>query len=225
MTTDERGNQEEPSRIPVAYLILGWENNRKAVRDFYRNARTAVNMITDEITPTIGSKIDWVNRERVDARRRGARSRQIIDITQNNLPDCKKIMSMVDEVRHLSGVKVVFGISDIEFIAMVPSLAPMEEKKIQFVHSDSESVIGYKQQIFDALWTRAVSAQSRIDELEGRKEDVDGEIDAATARTANKIIDRIYVCKDCHQTFIYTDELNDHKETKGHGNYNEYPVV
>jgi hypothetical protein len=224
MATNGRVDQES-SRIPVAYLILGWENNRKAVRDFYRNARTIVNMITDEITPTIGSKIEWVNRERIDVRRRGVKSRQIIDITQNNLPDCKKIMSMVDEVRHLSGVKVVFGVSDIEFIAMVPSLAPMEEvKKIQFVYSDSESVVGYKRLVFDALWTRAVSAQSRIDELEGLKEDVAGEKDVAVG-TTNKIIDRIYVCKDCYQTFIYIDELNDHRDVRGHGNFNEYPVV
>jgi hypothetical protein len=120
MSTNERHEHEEVSRIPVAYLILGWENNRKAVSDFYQNARTMVNVITDEITPTVSSEIEWLNKERLDVRIRGLRSRQIIDITQNNLSHCKKISSMV-ELRHLSGVQVVFGVSDIEFIAMVPS--------------------------------------------------------------------------------------------------------
>jgi hypothetical protein len=48
--------------IPVAFLILGYENNRKAVIDFLRTARHTINWITDEIQPAIGNKIEWVNR-------------------------------------------------------------------------------------------------------------------------------------------------------------------
>jgi hypothetical protein len=40
----------------------------------------------------------------------------------------------------------------------------------------------------------------------------------------NDIIDRIYTCKDCHNTFVYTAEVDHHKKTAGHKNFREYPV-
>jgi hypothetical protein len=48
---DGRRQEGEPFRIPVAYLILGYENNRNAITDFYRNAKSTVNWVTDAEVP------------------------------------------------------------------------------------------------------------------------------------------------------------------------------
>jgi hypothetical protein len=155
------------SRIPIAYLILGWENNHQAIVDFLRNAKSLVNVVTDAIQESISSKRDWLWKEISDARRRGITFRTITDIMKENFPDCKKNMVRIDELRHLAGIGFVFGVSDVDFVAMVPSSAPREEtSKIQFIHSDSESVVEYKQLVFAALLKRAIPAQSRINDLE-----------------------------------------------------------
>lgn len=211
---------ESMSRILVAYLVFGWENNRKTLIDFYRNAKSSVDVVTDAIQETVSSKIGWQWKEISDARRRGVRFRTITDLTKDNLQDCKKHMTLIDELRHLSGIGVVFGVSDIEFAAMMPSSAPREEtERIQFIHSDSENVVKFEQLIFEALWKRAVPAQSRINELNGNN------VETSTVQTAKATIDRIYVCNDCNKMFVFQEEVDEHKKTTDHKNFQEYPIV
>ena len=237
------GQGEEPSRIPVAYLILGYQNNRNTIINFCRNAKSMINLVTDAIQPTLGSEIDWFWNEISDARRkRGVKCTQLTDITTENLRYCKKeIMTRIDELRHLDGIKECFGVTDSEAVAMVP---PYQERElderrssshdIQFIYSDTDSVVRLKQLLFDLLWTRATPAQLRIDELEGKGKKQDSTLMAAGRRRIiettieakkKNIIDRIYVCNDCHAMFISTQEVEQHKRQEGHRNFREYPLV
>ena len=160
------------------------------------------------------------------ARERGVKCKTITNITIDNLQFCKQIMGKIDELRHLDGLPANFGVSDTEAIAVVPSPGPRDEHNLQFIQSDSESVVATKQMIFDALWTRATPAQSRIDELEGkRKANVFGNRSMATAGERKNVIDRIYLCKDCHLTFVYSSEVEYHKRAYGHENFREFPLV
>jgi hypothetical protein len=219
MGTNASPKHESISRIPVAYLILGYENNRKAITDFIRNAETGINIVTDAVQPIAGSKIFWMDTEIQDARNRGVRVKQISDITHENLASCKKLMARIDELRHLAGVRVVFAVSDREFIAMVPTMAPREEMTTQFIQSDSESVLAYKQHIFETLWERATPSHIRFDELEGKTTKASG------ATKAAEVIDRVYQCTECNSSFIFQKEVEEHKEETGHKNYKEYPLV
>jgi hypothetical protein len=162
-----RHEEDDVSRISVAYLILSYENNRNAIIGFFRNAKSSANWVTDAIQPTVGSNIDWLWKEISDARRRGVKCRQLADITKDNLSHCKKNMARLDEFRHMGGIAINFGVSDTEALVIVPSLAPREERSIRFIYSDSESVVEYKRRCFDLLWDRAIPAQIRINELEG----------------------------------------------------------
>jgi hypothetical protein len=216
-----RNSHKDMSRIPVAYLILGWENNRKALIDFFRNAKNMINVLTDASAPPITSKLSWLIKEILAARTRGVRSRLITDITRDNLTDCKDRITQIDAVRHFAGIEVVFMVSESEYMALVPSSAPREEiEKIQLIYSDSESVVGIKQRIFNALWDRAIPAQSRIDELEGK---VPGE--AITTQDTRKVIDSIHVCRDCNRMFVYEFEVMQHKKASGHSNYGEHAIA
>jgi hypothetical protein len=202
-----------------------------------------INLVTDAIQPTLGSEIDWFWNEISDARRkRGVKCTQLTDITTENLRYCKKeIMTRIDELRHLDGIKECFGVTDSEAVAMVP---PYQERElderrssshdIQFIYSDTDSVVRLKQLLFDLLWTRATPAQLRIDELEGKGKKQDSTLMAAGRRRIiettieakkKNIIDRIYVCNDCHAMFISTQEVEQHKRQEGHRNFREYPLV
>lgn len=221
-TVTSKNTRNHMSRIPVAYLILGWENNREAIIDFFRNAKTTINMVTDAAAPPITtSKLYWLIKEMLAARRRGVSIRLITDITMDNLSDCKDRITRVDAMRHLEGISVIVGVSDSEYIALVPSSAPREEiKKIQFIQSDYESVVAIKQHIFNALWNRAISAQLRIDELEGIV------VGDGVARDETKnMIDRIYKCEKCKLIFIYSFEVGEHRAATGHRDIREYPIA
>ena len=139
----------EPSRRPIAYLILGYENNRKAIIDFYRNAKHFVNWVTDENHPKVESQIDWLETEIDTARKRGVKCKIITNITGDNVIRCKRLMTRTDEIRHLDRISVNFGVTDTQVVAMtIPSSLPATEcHNVQFMQSDSESVVKYKEQL------------------------------------------------------------------------------
>jgi hypothetical protein len=61
---------------------------------------------------------------------------------------------------------------------------------IQFIYSDSESVVEYKRLYFDLLWNRGMPARSRINELEGKV----SRKSLAGPATKSVIMDRIRAC-------------------------------
>ena len=229
---DTKQEEEVQSRIPVAYLILGYENNRNAIIDSLRNAKSSVSSVYDANMPKVVSKIDWLEKEVFTARQRGVKFNVIAEITIDNISYCKELSNRYDELRHLYGIRGIFGVTDTQALVMVPSLPPIEERNIQFILSDSESVVSYKQLIFDMLWLRATPAKSRFDELEGKRTEKDIASDDGRGipttthlESKDEIIDRIYSCKNCRNTFINVYEVADHKKITGHENFREYPVI
>ena len=215
MTTRGITSEDRPSRIPVSYLILGFEANRDAIINFYRNANRIINWVTNEETAQIASQLDWLETEIRSVRERGVLCRTISDITMNNIAYCKMVINRIDELRHLGGIKAVFAVSDREAMAMVPSTTS-DIHEIQFIHSESESVLEHKRQVFDTLWRHSRPAEPRIAELErGRG------LEPAEQTPLKKVIDSIYVCNDCGETFIFSDEVNFHKNSTGHLNIKE----
>lgn len=221
MDAVDKGSGQETSRIPVAYLILGYNNNRDAITKMYRHAKSMLNWVTDAAMPEVGSKISWLLKVISEARGRGVKLRVITDITSDNVEYCKANISMADELRHLSGIKAIFGVSDFEFVAMVPSFGPRLERSIQFVQSDSESLVLHKQQTFDALWVRATPAQERFDELSGKS--VHARADGKMTR--RNVIDSLHVCLLCEKVFVYSFEIEEHKASTGHKDFRDFPLV
>jgi signal transduction histidine kinase len=72
---------------------------------------------------------------------------------------------MVDELRHLDGIKGNFMISESEYLA---PLVLFEKGKIasQIIYSNVKEIVDQHQYVFDTLWSKANSAQQRIKEIE-----------------------------------------------------------
>ena len=220
MTPDLSTQDHSRFRIPVAYLILGYEANRELLINFYRNAEKEIHWVTEENTARVAASLPWLEGEVLAARSRGVTCETITDITPSNISYCKRAMKRIQELRHIDGMKAVFAVSDRDTIVMVPSLLSHEASTIQFVHSDSEAVVPNKKLIFDALWKRADSAATRIACLEQGQ-------DLSRQRwndVPRSIIDRIYVCNDCNETFVYIEEARFHTRSTGHKNMKELPL-
>jgi hypothetical protein len=52
-----------------------------------------------------------------DIRKRGGKIRAFTEITKDNIHHCEKLMKLVDELRHLDGVKGGIAVSETEYMA------------------------------------------------------------------------------------------------------------
>jgi two-component system, OmpR family, sensor histidine kinase VicK len=75
------------------------------------------------------------------------------------------LIPLVDDLRHLDGIKGNFMISETDYLAPV---ILFEEGKIasQIIYSNQKEIVEQHQYIFDTLWNKAVSAQQRVKEIE-----------------------------------------------------------
>jgi two-component system sensor histidine kinase VicK len=100
-----------------------------------------------------------------DAKKRGVRLRYLTEISKDNTSFCKELILLVNEIRHLDGIKGNFMISESEYLAPVISF---EKGKIasQIIYSNQKQIVDQHQYIFDTLWDKATSAEQRINDIE-----------------------------------------------------------
>jgi two-component system, OmpR family, sensor histidine kinase VicK len=115
--------------------------------------------------PPLAITIDPIRGAFSDAKRRGVKLRYLTEVSKDNTSFCKELISLVDEMRHLDGIKGNFMISESEYVAPI---ILFEKGKIasQVIYSNQKEIVDQHQYIFDALWSKAVSAKDRIYELE-----------------------------------------------------------
>jgi hypothetical protein len=90
--------------------------------------------------------------------------RAVTDINKDNISFCKIIVENGIQLRHLSGIKSNFGIYDgTEYITNVVDM----EGLWQAVVSNVKTLVAGQQSIFEVLWSKALPADQRINEIEG----------------------------------------------------------
>src|SRR3712207_9488539 len=118
----------------------------------------------DHRAPSIVVDIEEYRNGYKDIRKRGGKIRAFTEITKENIEYCKELMKMVDELRHLDGVKGGVAVSESEYMATTI----LEEAKplTEVIYSNVREVVAQAQYIFDTLWRSSVSAEQRIREIE-----------------------------------------------------------
>src|SRR5215471_10882582 len=132
---------------------------------FFTKARQRIDTCMDSTRPSFAIGIESIKRSFVDARNRGVKLRYLTEITDANISYCKELMSIVDEVRHLDGIKGNFMISEIEYLA--PATSHQEAKLAALIiYSSVREIVEHQQYVFETLWNKSMSAERRIRELE-----------------------------------------------------------
>jgi len=80
-------------------------------------APVRINICVDNNRPGLAIEIRRLNDTFIDAKRRHVKIRYITEITKDNIVYCKVLISLVDEVPHLDGIKGNFYVSEIEYAA------------------------------------------------------------------------------------------------------------
>jgi two-component system, OmpR family, sensor histidine kinase VicK len=91
--------------------LLGTENVIDAILKLFVNAQYQIDFCGNSEYPLKASSLELIKNARLDAKKRGIKLRYIIEITNENISYCKKLMKTV-ELCHLNEIKGNFGIID-----------------------------------------------------------------------------------------------------------------
>ncbi|HEY6885358.1 MAG TPA: hypothetical protein VI278_15090 [Nitrososphaeraceae archaeon] len=147
-------------------VLQGEQNVINAVLQFVYNAKSRIDACIDYSRPALAIHIKQLKKAFLDAKSRDVRSRYITEITENNVAYCKELIKIVDELRHLEGIRGNFYVSETEYIAP----ATLHEKgrpASQITYSNVKEIVKHhKHYVFDTFWSRAMPAEQRIKEIE-----------------------------------------------------------
>ncbi len=154
-----------PSAKEKTVVLHGSENVMNTVIQFTSNANSRIYACIDSTRPSLAINIERLKNSFLDAKKRGVEFRYVTEITPDNIRDCKQLIDMVDELRHLSGIKGNFYISESEYIA--PATVHEKGKPAShIIYSNVKEIVEHQQYVFDSFWTRAVPAKNMIREIE-----------------------------------------------------------
>ena len=124
-----------------------------------------IDACVDYTRPSLAIDIHVLKEAFLDAKKRGVRLRYVTEITKDNVSYCKRLMTMVDELRHLDGIKGNFYISETGYL---PPATFHETGKpaAQIIYSNVKELIEHQRYIFETLWSKTISAEQRIREIE-----------------------------------------------------------
>jgi two-component system sensor histidine kinase VicK len=146
-------------------LIYGIDNVINTELQFFSNARKRIDTCMNYTRPELAIVLEPIWKAFLDAKSRYVGLRYITEITKDNISYCKKLMTIVDELRHLDRIKGNFMLSETEYLS---PLVLFEKKKVasQIICSNLKEIVEQQQYFFDTLWNKAIPAKDRIYELE-----------------------------------------------------------
>jgi two-component system, OmpR family, sensor histidine kinase VicK len=150
---------------PITQVIFGKQNVIDTETGIFYRASKRIDTCMSYTRPSLALSLKPIRKAFLDAKNRGVKLRYLTEITHHNSEYCKELLSLVHELRHLGGIKSNFMISEGEYLA--PLVQDTREViASELIHSDITQVVQHGQQIFDTLWSKSISAEERLKELQ-----------------------------------------------------------
>ena len=161
MTANPTKSKEEGEYTEVFY---GEEAVMDRVLNFLHETDYIVDACVDYTRPSLAINIPTLRKAFLNAKKRGVRLRYTTEITRDNISHCKRLLSMVDELRHLDGIKGNFYISEKAYLA--PATYHEKGKPAeQIIYSNVNEMVNHQRYVFDSFWNRAIPAEQRIRDI------------------------------------------------------------
>jgi two-component system sensor histidine kinase VicK len=147
----------------VTKVLSGVETVVNTLIEFLDKTDDDVYACVDQTRPALS--ISLMKEAFLRAKKRGVRVKYLTEITKDNLPYCKKLLTVVDELRHLDGIKGNFYISESGYLAPA-SFHEKGKSASQIIHSNVKEMIDNQKYVFESFWSRGIPSEYRIRELE-----------------------------------------------------------
>ena len=150
---------------PATRVIFGKSNAIDTELEMFKKANKRIDTCMTYTRPSLAISIKQIRDAFLSAKRRGVKLRYITEINHHNFEDCKVLLGIVDELRHLDGVKTNFMISETEY------LAPLIQEKSEaiaseHIYSDMAQIVEHGRCIFDTLWSKSISGEERLKQIQ-----------------------------------------------------------
>src|ERR687887_846039 len=153
-------------------VLHGEQNVVNTVLQFTSKAKSRIDACIDYTRPSLVVEIEELRKAFLDAKNRAVRLRYVTEITEDNIGYCKDLMKIVNELRHIEGIKGNFYLSETEYIAPA-TLHEKGKPASQIIYSNVKEIVEHQQYVFDSFWSRAIPAERGIKEIEdGIKPDI-----------------------------------------------------
>jgi two-component system, OmpR family, sensor histidine kinase VicK len=133
------------------------------VLHFLHETSKTVDACVDYTRPSLAINIPVLRKAFLNAKKRGVRLRYVTEITKDNISHCKRLLSMVDELRHLDGIKGNFYISENAYLAPATYHEKGKPAK-QIIYSNVNEIVKHQRFVFDSfgIGLFLLSRESRI---------------------------------------------------------------
>ena len=164
-TSHAKNNRTEKEKEELTKVFYGVDTVINIVIQFLNQTNNIIDACVDYSRPSLAIDIAVLKEAFLDTKKRGVRLRYVTEITNDNVSYCKQLLTIVDELRHLDGIKGNLYISDTAYIAP----ATFHEKgkpASQIIYSNVKEIIEHQRYLFETLWSKAIPAELRINEIE-----------------------------------------------------------
>jgi len=165
LTSDTTSNiklsHSDVQRIDIVY---GIQNICNSYSQLFLNAKQKIDNCINCYNLLSYFEFESLKKSILEAKTKGVISRYLIDITKDNINYCKELAKIVDELRHLDGVKTNFVLSESEYIA-IPVLEK-SEPVTPIIYSNINPIVQQMQCVFNTFWYKAIPAEQKIKEIE-----------------------------------------------------------
>jgi two-component system sensor histidine kinase VicK len=163
---DDNSGDNYANSVKKTKVLHGPEKVIDTALQFTSNVENKIDACVDHTRPSLIIEIREFKKALRDAKKRGVKLRYITEITAENISFCKELSAtIVDELRHLDGIKGNFYVSEREYIAPA-ALHEKGKPSSQIIHSNMKEIVEEQQYIFDTLWNKSISAEDKIKEIE-----------------------------------------------------------
>jgi two-component system, OmpR family, sensor histidine kinase VicK len=147
----------------VTKVLSGVETVVSTLVEFLDKTNEELYACVDQTRPALN--ILLLKEAFLRAKKRGVSLKYITEITKDNLPYCKQLLTVVDELRHLDGIKGNFYISESGYLAPA-TFHETGKSASQIIYSNVREMIDNQKYVFESFWSRGVPSEYRIRELE-----------------------------------------------------------
>jgi two-component system, OmpR family, sensor histidine kinase VicK len=144
-------------------VIYGLENVTNFALQQLSTVNKTLDLCGDRYGPSIIVANEPIMQKYIEIHNRGVRQRHIVEITAENVADCKKLTKF-QELRHLDGLKGYLSILDGKVLGA--HAYGLEYGLPHAVASTVKVFVEQQQYFFETLWNKAIPARQRIKELE-----------------------------------------------------------
>jgi two-component system, OmpR family, sensor histidine kinase VicK len=161
-----RGNNTSADYSEKTKILYGSDKVIDTALQFTSNAAIKIDACVDHTRPSLIIEIKRLKKAFYDAKKRGVKLRYVTEITAENVSFCRELLtSVVNELRHLDGIKGNFYVNEEEYIAPA-ALHEKGKPPSQIIYSNMREIVEEQQYIFDTLWNKSIPADDKIKEIE-----------------------------------------------------------